>query len=512
METADLKQYLVPLATVASAVATIFGVFFWWHKKVVGKLEAENDKTRAERMAVIQDKQAAELRADLAVAARSAAVELKDDILKKARDLRGRYDTTKKQRDDATAQVADLVAKLAAAGGEHQKKVHDIQAGWERFAAAKKHEIEVLLGEKATAMSERDTLAGKLDEARRKLSDERKVIRETLRHQGRIWTTKVPRDAPKFRPLKDRKTVIIAVLNLKGGVGKTTITANLAGLLGSQGKRVLMIDLDHQRSLSRMLLDGKYLSSLVRQKRSIQTFFTGEMKGGPQLLSNAVSVEGMPGCELIVNHDPQEGEEVDDEVGGLEELEMQMQLSWLLDAESTGDIRFSLREGLHGDSASSSFDYVFLDCPPRMSTACVNALAASDFVLIPVQGEAVAARSVEHIVNRLRELRSGGPCASLRVLGIIGNLFHPVTDMDSAPEVVRLREMASNLSHLGIWPEPVQTFATVLPRMRQYLDASNELGQGSRLRLAISFPSVRTQFEQLAKEIEDRIHDHRNSE
>jgi len=348
-----------------------------------------------------------------------------------------------------------------------------------------------------------------LEEARAKLAVERKVIRETIKQQGKIWLRKVPQDAPRFRPLKDRKTVIIAVLNLKGGVGKTTITANLSGLLGSQGKRVLMIDLDHQRSLSRMLLAGPFLSDLVVQKKSIQTFFTGGTRGGPQLLSNSVSVDGMPNCELIVNHDPAVGAENE---YGLEELEIQMQFSWLLDTETTGDIRFYLREALHGDSASNSYDYVFLDCPPRMSTACVNALAAADFVLIPVQGEAVAARSVEHIVNRLQELRECGPCSSLRVLGILGNLVHPVTDMDTAPEIVRLRVMAAELLNLGIWPEPIQTFATALARMKQYPDASNELGQGSKLKLAISYPSVRTLFEQLTKEIEGRINDHRNAE
>jgi len=510
---ADLQKLIVPLASMVGGFATIFGFFFWWHKRVIGKLEAEADNLRAERMVAIQEKQAADARAELAVTAKNAAVERKDDILRKAQDLKIRYDTSEKRLKDMTEDRDRRVAELTAIGGAAEQRFNESKLSHE-VALADKQAIAVsLLASNAEIVAEKETLAAKLKDARADLAEERKRIRETLKQHGKIWLAKVPKDAPRFRPLKDRKTVIIAVLNIKGGVGKTTITANLAGLLGSQGKKVLMIDLDHQRSLSRMLLPGKYLTNLVHSKKSIQTFFTSEAKGGPQLLSNSVSVDGMPNCELIVNHDPQEGEGVDDEVGGLEELEMQMQLSWLLNTESTGDIRFYLRESLHSDGVANSFDYVLLDCPPRMSTACVNAIAAADFVLIPVQGEAVAARSVEHVVNRLRELRSGGPCANLRVLGIIGNLFHPVADMESAPEVFRLREMAANLSHFEIWPEPVQTFATVLPRMRQYLDASNELGQGGKLKLAAShFPAVRTLFEKLAKEIEDRIHDHRNAE
>ncbi len=510
MNLADLQKLAGPLATIVGAFATFLGFFFWWHKRVIGKLEAEADKLRAERMVAIQEKQAADARAETARTEKTVAVEEKNDILGKARDLRGRYDTARKQRDDATAQVQQLVAKLTAIGGEHQKKVNDLQGAWEKFAAAKKDEIERLLGEKAEVMAEKETLAAKLKDARADLAEERKRIRDLLKQHGKIWLAKVPKDSPPFRPLKERKTVIIAVLNLKGGVGKTTITANLAGLFGSQKKRVLMIDLDHQRSLSRMLLTDRVRTNLVLQKKSIQTFFTGTLKDGPQLTSNLVSVEGMANCELIVNHDPLD--QAEDEFG-LEELEMQMQLSWLLEPEKVGDIRFFLREGLHSEGVSNSFDYVFLDCAPRMSTACVNALAAADFVLIPVQGEEVAKLSLKHLAVRLKELRTNGPCPSLRVLGVLGNLFHPTTDKETAPEVVRLRDFVEELSHQGQWIEPVQTFATTLPRMKQYFDASSELGLGNNLRLAaIYYPAVRTKFEQLAKEIEDRIHDYRNAE
>ncbi len=510
MEFADLQKYIGPLATIAGAFSAMVGVFFWWHKRVVGKLEAEADKVRAERMVAIQEKQAADARAEQAVTAKSAAIEKKDAVVKKAQEIHSNSEVVRKQRDDAIAHRNELVAQLSTSGAEAEQRFNTAKLTHETALAEKQGVIDSLLASNVEVVAEKEVLAAKLKDARADLADERKRIRDTLKQQGKIWLAKVPKDAPAFRPLKERKAVIIAVLNLKGGVGKTTITANLAGFLGESGKKVLMIDLDHQRSLSRMLLSDGERTKLVGERKSIQTFFTGEVKGGPQLTTNTVRVDGMTGCELIANHDPVESDSGEVELG-LEELEMQMQLSWLLEPEKSGDIRFFLREGLHSDSVSNSFDYVFLDCPPRMSTACVNAVAAADFVLIPVQGEAVAKQSLIHLALRLEELRSRGPCPSIRVLGVVGNLLHPVTDMETAPEVVRLRDFVADLSLQNQWPEPVQTFRTVLPRDKRYLDATSHLGQGGELRLAIQSKPVRTLFEQLAKEIEDRIHDHRNA-
>lgn len=525
MDLAELQKYIGPLITLVTGLGGIVTIFFWWHKKVVARLEAEKDKAVAEKLEAVRAKSDAETKTDQARAARDAAVEEKDEILKKARELRGRYDTAVKQLKDVTEHRDRLVGELASSSATAQQKLSDLQRAWEKFAAAKKDEIERLLGEKATVMLdtqqlesefawEKQQLEEKLEAAKAKLAAERKQIRETLKQQGKIWLAKVPKDAPHFRSLSKRKAVIIAVLNLKGGVGKTTITANLAGLLGSQGKRVLMIDLDHQRSLSRMLLKLAEQSNLVLQRRSVQTFFTSGVKGGPQLISNAISVSGMPNCELIVNHEhtDESDHETVNELG-LEELEMQLQLSWLLEPEKVGDIRFYLREGLHSESVSNSFDFVFLDCPPRMSTACVNALVSADFVLVPVQGESVAKQSLMHLARRLKAMRDNGPCPSLRVLGVLGNLLHPTSEMESSPEVVRLRDDVKTLSLLGLWPDPVSTFETVIPRMKQFLEASSELGDGGELKLAIQrFPAVRTLFEQLILEIEGRIDDCRNSQ
>ena len=64
---------------------------------------------------------------------------------------------------------------------------------------------------------------------------------------------------------------------------------------------------------------------------------------------------------------------------------------WIIKRESMRDIRLFLREGLHGTGIESHFDYVLLDCPPRITASTINALAASDFVLVPVVLDEVSA-------------------------------------------------------------------------------------------------------------------------
>ena len=79
--------------------------------------------------------------------------------------------------------------------------------------------------------------------------------------------------APPFRPLSQRRTPIFSLVNLKGGVGKTTITANLAVAMSQHGWRVLVVDLDYQGSLSQVLLSGKELNELFVSRNLVDEAF-----------------------------------------------------------------------------------------------------------------------------------------------------------------------------------------------------------------------------------------------
>ncbi len=84
------------------------------------------------------------------------------------------------------------------------------------------------------------------------------------------------------------------------------------------------------------------------------------------------------------------------------------------------DVRFRLRAILHTKEIADRFDFILLDCPPRLTTACINALAASDYVLIPVLPNVISTAAVPRLLRWLKNLRLVA-CPDLAVLGIVGN-------------------------------------------------------------------------------------------
>src|SRR5262249_21291971 len=110
-------------------------------------------------------------------------------------------------------------------------------------------------------------------EAYKQASAQLEAINQT---DGKVWLTPVSGTIPPFVPLAARKTAIISLANLKGGVGKTTLTANLGAAFASEGLRVLLIDLDHQSTLTSRALGGPELDEVLRTKRFIHSVFTQE--------------------------------------------------------------------------------------------------------------------------------------------------------------------------------------------------------------------------------------------
>jgi hypothetical protein len=87
---------------------------------------------------------------------------------------------------------------------------------------------------------------------------------------GKVWERPAALPFPTFRPRTDRKCRVIAVTNLKGGVGKTTLTANLGAPLWTTGKQVLLIDLDYQGTLTAICLQAKEVGDVSRQGHLIK--------------------------------------------------------------------------------------------------------------------------------------------------------------------------------------------------------------------------------------------------
>lgn len=339
------------------------------------------------------------------------------------------------------------------------------------------------------------------DDFRQQAEQLEQQIAEFTRFDGRLWLRPPAGPVPGFRPRADRKAVVISVLNLKGGVGKTTLTANLAATLATEDRRALVVDLDYQRSLSMLLVENKDRVLLHRGGLTAQRFLAGDAHGAADLVGKVKDLApAVPHCCVLTNSDARAGGPAAD---SLEETEARLMVEWLLDRRKP-DPRFFLREALHDPGLD--YGYVLLDCPPRLTTACVNALAASDFVLIPVVPDPVSTRAVENLLRTLKRFRDE-LCPELAVLGVVPNMVRfnnqrqPIRDHADA-----LADLKAAVSE--VWDEPFPVFEAYIKHDSAFGKSAAALDADGTVRLAVSDPAIGAAFRALADELEKEIRRH----
>ncbi len=186
------------------------------------------------------------------------------------------------------------------------------------------------------------------------------------------------------------RTRRISVSNQKGGVGKTTTTVNLATSLAAVGKKVLVIDLDPQGNAS----TGFGIDRSVRGKGSYEVLF------GECTVEEAALASKVPNLSVITSSIHLSGAEIE-----------------LIDTENR---EFRLKTAL--ETTPAEYDYVIFDCPPSLNLLTLNALVASDGVLVPMQCEFYALEGLSHLVNTIERVKNAfNP--QLELQGIVMTMF-----------------------------------------------------------------------------------------
>jgi chromosome partitioning protein len=180
---------------------------------------------------------------------------------------------------------------------------------------------------------------------------------------------------------------IIAVLNQKGGVGKTTTTINLAAFLARSGQRVLIADLDPQgNSTSGLGLDKQALGSTLYDVLFSRAELDSTIKKISDNLFILPSNANLAGAEV--------------------------ELVSLAARETR------LRQALAG----ADYDYILIDCPPSLGLLTINALSAAHSVLIPVQAEYYALEGLSQLLSVIQQVRASlNP--GLDILGVLITLY-----------------------------------------------------------------------------------------
>ncbi|MFZ4763709.1 MAG: ParA family protein [Roseimicrobium sp.] len=228
--------------------------------------------------------------------------------------------------------------------------------------------------------------------------------------ETRIWHRPLLGRHPIRLPKPESRALrVISFFNLKGGVGKTSLTANVAATLVRRGKKVLVIDLDHQQSLTGLCLTAMQVAETRRSQIAVQHIFDSEMNRGDLLHQIYKRVRGAEDTFGVIpaHH----------ELAEKEDLSM---LKWLRE-NGTRDIRFAFTAAVLNSRFKDWADYILLDCPPRLTTASVNALAASDFIVAPVLPDAVSTDAVQFLVKHLHQLGDLLPDPIGPRLGLVAN-------------------------------------------------------------------------------------------
>ncbi|MEJ2121655.1 MAG: ParA family protein [Alphaproteobacteria bacterium] len=194
----------------------------------------------------------------------------------------------------------------------------------------------------------------------------------------------------KRRPNSRKTTRILSVANQKGGVGKTTTAVNLGTALAAVGRKVLIIDLDPQANATTGL---------------------GLIHGEAELTSYDIVIDDVRLEEAIVNT----------LVPGLWIVPTSVHLS-AAEIELVGveDREYVLRDKIVG--YTDDFDYVLIDCPPALGLLTINALVASDAVLVPLQCEYYALEGMSHLVRTIERVR-GNLNPHLELQGVVLTMF-----------------------------------------------------------------------------------------
>lgn len=247
---------------------------------------------------------------------------------------------------------------------------------------------------------------------------------------------------------------VIAIANQKGGVGKTTTSINLSAALAEQGKKVLIVDIDPQ---------GNASSGYGLNKGALESQTVYQLVIGACGIRDCIIKDVIPGVSIIPSSVHLVAAEI--ELIGEEKKE------------------FILRDAL--DFVKDEYDYIMFDCPPSLNVLTINAMAAADSVMVPIQSEYYALEGLSQLIYTVNLVKTRLN-SKLAMEGVVFTMYDARTNLSA--QVVE--NVKNNLKQY--------VFRTIIPRNVRLAEAPS---YGEPITVYDSSSTGAASYRALAKEL-----------
>lgn len=292
-----------------------------------------------------------------------------------------------------------------------------------------------------------------------------------------LWCTHAPPSPAAIEPGSGHRPIVL-VANLKGGVGKTTLVANLAAYFSSIGKKILLVDVDYQGSLSNMLLSADGSQRVPAGIKDVLVS-PGQIPGQTPIYS---FVNVLKGSAIVpARYD-------------FASFESHLMIEHLL-REDKDDGRYRLLGWLSDQMSLGQYDLALIDAPPRLTAGTINGFCASTHLLVPTVYDTLSAEAVGtflHGADLLKKRLNPG----IDLLGIVGMLTQQQTGL--VPREQNAKQRASEEVSRA-WSPNHHFFDRHIPRRAAISQAA---GQNIAY---FADPEVKGFFDELGQELSKRL-------
>jgi chromosome partitioning protein len=277
------------------------------------------------------------------------------------------------------------------------------------------------------------------------------ILNTFLNGDVKVWDSQKGPYPGYNRSFRGFSSPIVSIANLKGGVGKTTLSLNLAAYFASIENRVLVIDLDWQGSASNVFNTKLHLG----EAQSKADILISSGSSSDHLLAARRSASRMiPGLEFITAYK------------SLSDVENAELIAWM-SGSCDFDVHYNLAKCLCNAEVMSEYDIVILDTPPRLTTALVNALCASTHVLIPTILDGASIEATSFFLRTCQRFTDDFN-QHMRVAGVIGTINEKSTGPTGAEQdaIAELNDSQDALGFSGLLLD------AGIPRKRGFSDVA----------------------------------------